>query len=203
MDPIPIRYTRGERAFTHKRGDAGFTLLDFWAWAYSDIHNNTTRGAVAEFIVAMALRLDKQIPRDAWSKYDLEYRSTGIEVKSASYHQRWYQAKQSGISYKIPKTLGWEAETNKQEQQARRQADIYVLSLLAEKDRAKVDPLELEQWRFWVIPTRFFDSRKRSQHSITFNSLLREVGEPLKFSQVKQAVDQIIDARHPDSESGA
>lgn len=198
MDPIAIQYTRGDNAFICQGHEIGVTLLDFWAWAFSDIHNNTTRGIIAEFIVAMALQMDKHIPRDAWSKYDLEYRSIGIEVKSASYNQRWYQAKHSSISYAIPKTLGWDAEINKQDQEARRQADVYILSLLAEKDRSKVDPLDLEQWRFWVLPTQFFNDRKRSQHSITMGSLLREVGNPIRFTEIKHDVDTIIDRRSPE-----
>lgn len=197
MDPIPIQYTRGEKTFICQRQETGLTLLDFWAWAYSDIHNNTTRGIIAEFIVAVALGIDREIPRDAWSKYDLEYRSFGIEVKSASYHQRWHQAKHSSISYRIRQTRGWEADTNKQDKEARRQADIYVLGLLAEKDRSKVNPLNIDQWSFWVVPTLFFNSRKRSQHSITVNSLLREVGGPIRFSDIKQAVDRIIDRHSP------
>ena len=106
MDPIPIQYTRGEQAFLCEGQDAGFALLDFWAWAYSDIHNNTTRGIIAEFIVAMVLGMDTETPREAWSKYDLEYRSVGIEVKSASYNQRWHQTKHSAVSYRIPKNSG-------------------------------------------------------------------------------------------------
>lgn len=203
MDPIPIRYSRGECCFVHRGSHAGFTLLDFWAWAYSDVHNNTTRGIIAEFVVAMALGIDREVPRDAWSRYDLEYRSVGIEVKSAAFHQRWYQAKQSTVSYKIPKTLGWTADTNRQDKVARRQADVYVLSLLSEKERSKANPLDLDQWRFWVIPTCLFDNRQRSQHSITLNSLLREVGEPFEFSGLKQAIDRVIDAQYADGRRGS
>jgi len=31
------------------------TLLDYWAWAHSDIMGNTERGKIAEYIVAMAV----------------------------------------------------------------------------------------------------------------------------------------------------
>jgi hypothetical protein len=33
----------------------GVVLHDFWAWSYSDLINNTQRGALAEFIVAEAV----------------------------------------------------------------------------------------------------------------------------------------------------
>ena len=90
MDPIPTEYTRGRNPFVVNGTASEYTLLDFWSWAFSDVLTNTTREMLAEFIVAMALRIDIKKPRDGWAKFDLTYRNHGIEVKSASYHQRWY-----------------------------------------------------------------------------------------------------------------
>jgi hypothetical protein len=110
MDPIPIKYNRGDIPFLIRESPIGYTLLDFWSWAFSDVITNTIRGMVAEFIVALALEIDIRIPRDAWSKFDLSYRDHGIEVKSSSYYQRWYQKSISKISFNIPKRQGWEAK---------------------------------------------------------------------------------------------
>lgn len=58
MDPIPITYASPTQPF-HRSGSASkLTILDFWGWAYSDCINNTTRGVLAEFLVAAALDLD-------------------------------------------------------------------------------------------------------------------------------------------------
>jgi len=35
-------------------------LLSFWQWAYSDLIGNTERGALAEYIVACALGINKK-----------------------------------------------------------------------------------------------------------------------------------------------
>ena len=35
--------------------DAGIAVEDYWKWAYSDLLSNTSRGAMAEFIVRSAL----------------------------------------------------------------------------------------------------------------------------------------------------
>jgi hypothetical protein len=193
MDPIPIKYTRGDTRFLIEGGPSEYTLLDFWSWAFSDVLTNTVRGIIAEFIIATALKIDIKKPRDGWSKYDLAYRNKSIEVKSASYHQRWYQRNISVISFNIPKRRGWDANTNELDIEPKRQADIYVLSLLAERDRAKINPLNFDQWKFWIVEKSFFDKRKRSQHSITYNSLLREVGEPISYSKLKDAIDSLIE----------
>jgi hypothetical protein len=101
MDLIQIKYTRGETPFIINGVPSEYTLLDFWSWAFSDILTNTMRGIIAEFIIATALNINIKNPRDGWSKFDLVYRNLGIEVKSAAYHQRWYQEKLSNISFNI------------------------------------------------------------------------------------------------------
>lgn len=193
MKPISIQYSRGDNPFKINDGPSKYTLLDFWAWAFSDVLTNTTRGMVAEFIVATALGIDIKKPRDGWSKFDLIYRNIGIEVKSSSYHQRWYQKSLSSICFIVPKRKGWDETTNKLDIESKRQAAIYVLSLLAEKDRDKVNPLDIDQWQFWIIPTLFFNDRKRSQHSITYISLMKEIGNSISYNQIKSAVDSLID----------
>ena len=192
MEPIQIKFASGDESISSKNLGVQASLKDFWAWAYSDCLNNTTRGVLAEFIVALALGIDVKKPRDAWAKYDLEYNGIGIEVKSASFHQRWAQKKLSSIQFHIPATRAWTATDNSMEDEARRQAALYVLCLLSEKERSLVNPLDLDQWKFWVVPTIFFDRRKRSQKSITYNSLIVEKGEPIQFSRLKSSVDEVL-----------
>jgi hypothetical protein len=195
MDPIPTEYNRGDNPFIIKDAPSKYTLLDFWSWAFSDVLTNTTRGMIAEFIIATALEIDIKKPRDGWAIFDLTYKNHGVEVKSASYHQRWYQQRLSTISFNVPKRKGWDANTNKLDPISRRQADIYVLSLLAEKHRENVNPLNIDQWEFWVVDTSFFDNRSRSQHAITLNSLLKEIGEPIPYGQLKIAIDELIEEK--------
>ena len=51
---------------------------DFYAWAYGDLFTNTTRGVLAEYIVATALGLH-ETKRVAWNQYDLEIDGAGID----------------------------------------------------------------------------------------------------------------------------
>ena len=64
-----------------------------------------------------------------------------------------------------------------QSRESKRQADVYVFALLAHTDKTTIDPFNLDQWRFYVLPTAALDGRTRSQHSITLRSLEKLGGE--------------------------
>ncbi len=46
------------------------TVCDYWTWAFSDVLGNTERGVLAEYFVALALKVD-HTPRKNWLPYDL------------------------------------------------------------------------------------------------------------------------------------
>ena len=162
----------GAEAFHEGGRPLAFTVRDFWVWSVSDLMSNATRGRLAEFVVAKALGIPAGAVRDEWGAYDLvTANGIRIEVKSAAYLQSWQQRKLSNIQFKTKKTLAWDRDTNRQAKVARRQAQVYVFALLAHKDKSTVDPLEMDQWEFYSLPTAALDERKRSQHSITLKSL--------------------------------
>lgn len=57
---------------------------EFLAWAYDDLLTNTTRGVLAEYIVAKALGIGDTMRRE-WDKHDLDIDGVGVEVKSVAY----------------------------------------------------------------------------------------------------------------------
>jgi hypothetical protein len=63
-----------------------------------------------------------------------------------------------------------------------------VFALLAHQEQATLDPLDLDQWEFYVLPTAVLDARERSQHSITLPSLKALHGEPVTFEGIAGAV---------------
>ena len=67
---------------------------------------------------------------------------------------------------------------------AKRHADVYVFALLAHTDKLTVDPLNINQWEFYVLPTTALDERKRSQHSITLKSLEDLSGGKVDYVQL-------------------
>jgi len=185
-----MRKTGAER-FREGGKELGFDVLSFWQWSMSDLVSNVSRGRLAEYIVARALGLASEGTRDEWAAFDLLTPSgVKVEVKSAAFVQSWPQRALSPVSFVVPKTRAWDAEANVQAREARRQADVYVFALFAHVDKATVDPLDLGQWRFYVLPTSVLDARKRSQHSITLRSLEGLAGPAVEYSCLRDAVER-------------
>lgn len=166
-----------------------FELCDFWRWSMSDLVSNATRGRLAEFIVAKALLISTDTVRDEWGSYDLKTpEGIKVEVKSAAYVQSWHQSKLSHIGFRTPKTLAWDAETNQQDREPKRQADVYVFALLSHREKPTLDPLNVRHWQFYVLPTAVLDARTRSQHSITLPSLEVLAGGCVQYEELRSAV---------------
>ncbi len=64
----------------------------------------------------------------------------------------------------------------------------YVFALLAHEDKATINPLDVSQWRFYVLQTSALNARARGQHSITLRTLERECRECVSFDQLAAAV---------------
>lgn len=139
---------------------ADATILDFWRWGFSDILNNTKRGTLAEFIVATALGSEAPTT-DVWAPFDVSAPwGAKVEVKASAYVQGWQQRRPSRISWSITKSIPWSDELGEWIGDTPiRSADVYVFCLLHERDRERVDPLDLSQWSFYVVPTLVIDAQ--------------------------------------------
>ncbi len=183
----PERKT-GSELFHSGNRELDFDILSFWRWSASDIVSNATRGVLAEHLIANAIGAADGV-RDEWAPYDLEDpRGISIEVKSAAYIQSWKQERLSSIIFNCPKTLAWDPETNRLGTEKRRQAKVYVFALLACKDQTALDPLDVPQWEFYVVPTVLLNRRERSQHSISLKSLRDLHDEPVAYDGLRDAI---------------
>ncbi|MFC1783678.1 hypothetical protein ACFL02_08855, partial [Planctomycetota bacterium] len=154
LPPIKSQRKSGRESFLYNGRKQKAILIDFWRWSASDLISNATRGILAEFIVAMALNQHKKI-RSEWDAYDFTTKEgLKVEVKSAAYVQSWYQNDFSKISFSIRPTKAWNIETNKQEEEQKRQADVYVFALLKHLEQETINTLDLNQWTFFVISTK-------------------------------------------------
>lgn len=159
---------------------------EFWEWAYDDLLTNTTRGVLAEYIVAKALgTLDRK--RVEWDNYDLRVDGIGVEVKSAAYVQSW-PARPSTIAFGIGPTKGWDASTNTYAASAGRSADVYVFCLLNGTDRERVDPLDVTQWTFYVLPTSVIDREVPMQKRIGLRPLIALGPQQCTYDDLKDAI---------------
>lgn len=128
---------------------------------------------MAEYIVATAIEAKNEI-RIEWYAYDLvTEEGIKVEVKSASYLQSWEQRDLSKISFDISPTKAWLRESNEYDSDVKRQADVYVFCLLNNTAKVTVDPLNIEQWKFYILATKTLSKEKGIQKSIRLNSLLK------------------------------
>lgn len=187
----PARKT-GDEPFRLQAAPIESTLIDFWRWSMSDLVNNTMRGVLAEYIVATALGIPTDGTREAWASHDLKTPGgLKIEVKSAAYVQSWFQLRLSTIQFKVTKRKPWDADTGEMQTEKTRFSHIYVFAVLAHRNKESINPLDLDQWEFYVLPTQALDRRIRSQHSITLPSL-NSLTKPVSFIHLKDTVEQII-----------
>lgn len=180
----------GTEKLTFKERELKYNLLDFWRWSISDILSNTTRGRFAEFIVGATIGLKPDNIRDEWAAYDLiTENGIKLEVKPSAYIQSWNQKKYSTISFSIKPARYWDTKTNILSKTSKRYADVYVFCLLKQKDQSTIDPLKMEQWEFYILPTFKLDNYERSQSSITLNSLCK-LTKPIDYENLKNEIEK-------------
>ncbi len=167
----------GKERFSHGPKKFSQDLLSFWQWACSDIRSNTWRGLVAEYIVALAVGCEK-IPRKEWGPYDLKTpEGIKIEVKSSGYWQNWRQP--GGVS-KI-QFSGID----------KRKAQIYVFCVFGDKNERTVEPLNLEKWTFYVLPTTALDKLKKSRQKKQKTIVLKALETKLEDDLLRCKIDEL------------
>ena len=191
LPPIKIVRKTGDEPFVGFGDGKSLTLRNFWQWSVSDLVSNATRGILAEYLVACALGLNRDV-RNEWDAYDLET-ETGlkIEVKSAAYIQSWFQRKLSLITFSIRPTLAWDYKTNLQAKVKKRQADIYVFCLLHHKDKDTINPMDLSQWTFYVISKNQLENVHPERKSITLGKLIKLSPKECSFGGLKETISSI------------
>jgi hypothetical protein len=185
---VAIRKSGRER-FREGANELDFDLLSFWQWSTSNLLSNAARGIVAEYIVARALDVDFEGVRDEWAAYDLSTKDgIKVEVKSSAFLQSWYQERLSRVSFVVPRTRAWDPSTSAMDELPVRQADVYVFALLTHQDKQTVEPLDVSQWTFYVLPTSVLDGRTRSQHSITLSTLCKLCNRAVGYHELLAVV---------------
>lgn len=178
-------FKTGDEPIGGASNSTGLTLLDFWRWSGSDVLSNAPRGELAEFLVGHALDAIHS-PSEAWASYDLETRDgIRVEVKSAAYVQSWCQNKLSQIRFGIRRTL--DEEWTKRD----RHSDVYVFALLAEKDKGKIDPLDIGQWEFYVVATRELNRECEDQRSLGINGVRELARGVVPYAELEARVKAV------------
>jgi len=161
MDQSPVRARVPVAAFPEpSRTDAlsgdevlapGIRVRDFWAWGFSDLRLNTTRGLLAQFLVARALG-DERATDEGWGNFDvLTPDGIRVEVKSSAYIQSWRQDRPSRIVFGGLTGHEWSDDAGWGEARTVR-ADVFVFAIHTCQDAARYDMLDLSAWEFRALP---------------------------------------------------
>ncbi|NDV12726.1 hypothetical protein [Crenobacter caeni] len=189
LESLKFNQCKGSERFIHNCNGNEKSVLDFWKWAYSNLAANNLRGHLAEFIVASDLDVTQQ-PRIEWDDYDL-LTKTGkrVEVKSAAFLQSWNQSKLSTIKFNISPSHPYNNKTGTRSDPVVRNSDVYVFCLLAHKNKQTLNPINLEQWDFYVLSTQTINQRLGPQKTITLNSLLKLKPAKCSYGEIEKTID--------------
>ena len=192
LPAIKVSRKNGNESFHDNEKTIPFNLHSFWQWSSSDLVGNTLRGMLAEYIIASAVGSEKGT-RTEWDAFDIETPDKiKIEVKSSAYIQSWSQSKLSAISFGIQPTKGWDAKTNTYSSQRVRQSDIYVFCVHAHKDKSTIDPLNIDQWAFYILPTKTLNKVVGNQKFITLSSLKKLNPIKANYGSISATVKQLM-----------
>ena len=188
---------RDERAWlkpsgvAHLQGGERFVGLDamvadFWRWAFSDLCDNTTRGILAEFLVAQAVG-DQRDLRIGWDNFDaLATDGTKIEVKCSAFLQSWSQKQHSKLVFGRLSAREFDAARNEYSPDARVRADVYVFVVQTQRIADAYDVLDISQWEFWVVTADLI--RERAGKTVGINWVRKHATGPLPYSELGEAI---------------
>lgn len=182
----------GKEEFNLNGKPVGFNMLDFWQFAFSSIYD--IQGEIAEFVVARALEIDVPHNKELWTLYDIDYRGTRIEVKETSYYHPWNEDGKVSQSRKFGITMANSSyEKPDEPNRLERQNDIYIFCVVNGDTRETSNPLILDNWDFYVVPTSVINEKCKTNKSISLKRIQQLGFEPISYDKIKVEVDRIID----------
>ena len=186
---IPVVWKKDWREIFVMDGQPlNFALVDFRWWWFSNLVTNNLRWILAEYIVATAVWAD-HTPREERDAYDvITPEGINIEVKSASYIQSREQRTFSVPSFSIRPTQ-WRDDVVWRQWEKKRQADVYVFCLLAHKDQATINPLDLSQRVFYIIPTQILNEQCKSQKTLSLSRLQKMWFTPVQYPKIADTIN--------------
>ena len=180
-----------------KTGDEPFTgisktLIDYWQWAHSDIVSNSERGKLAEFLVKCAVNSPDPL-RTEWDAVDIVTpNGVRIEAKSSAYLQAWKCEKLSKIQFDIAPKKSWDSKTNTYYETVGRNSDVYVFCLFSCQNPQIANPMDVGQWKFYILPTAVLNEKIPAQKTIGLSSLLKLGAKEVMFNDIETTIKNIL-----------
>lgn len=180
----------GDELFTLKGVETDLSILEFWRWHFSKIYDLQSK--FAEYIVGKALGLTEAQNDENWTLFDMMYKGKRIEVKETSYYHAWQTDEEPkskrrvfGITKAYDKYKDSTSSLN-------RQNDIYIFCLNTGETRETSYPLELDNWKFYVISTEMINKECGDAKTVSL-SRLKKFAKSVEYSELKATVDELID----------
>jgi len=166
-------------------------VTDFWRWGYSRLMADVTRGVLAEFIVARLIGSDMTNPGSPHREFDFRTASGHkVEVKSSAYVQDW-----NTRTATVPSFGGLKGKTYldsddyyESKTEPEYHSDIFVFCVLKEKDADTVDPLNLEQWDFYVLTRSALEGAGRP-NSLSLSQICKLKAIACTWRELKSCVE--------------
>lgn len=179
-------------------GEPAFSVLDFWRFSYSQLLGQSE--TIAEFLVCQSLGIEKAENVNYWTAYDLSYKGKRIEVKATSYIHPWNRRVSNTRTFSIaPSNNAYWSELPGQRESPRlaRQSEIYVFCLNTERNTKNPQPLNIDNWEFYVVPTYRINAYcerngNPNQKTINLTVIKRIVGQATKFGELKETIEEAI-----------
>ena len=184
----------GKETFVFNGEAVDFSFLDFWRFHYSNIYD--LQDKIAEFIVSKALGINKAQNDQYWTLWDVSYRDKRIEVKETSYYHSFN--KEGKVSkqrvFGITKANGSYDLAKSGNSEFCRQNDVYVFCLNIGDTRESSNPLNLNNWEFYIVPTAVINEKCGNNKSISLGRIKSFGFSAKRYNEIKAEIDTIIDA---------
>ncbi len=167
----------GNEHFSLKDTCTDLSIQELWKWYFSDLID--IKSKVAEYLVTKALGFSKPYNTGYWSAHSIVYRGRRLEIRSASYMKSIYDI---NPSMKYVRHIDIRVKD----------CGVYVFCLLPGKTKEEADPLKIENWKFYVIPTWYIHPECGCNSSITMSKVQRLVKQS-DYADLKADIDRITD----------
>ena len=131
--------------------------------------------------------------KNGWTLWDITYKNTRIEIKSTSYYHSWRNdgkvSQQRTFGITMSHTV-YQDNTSELE----RQNDVYVFCLNTGDTKEESNPIVLDNWRFYVVPTTTINRLCGKNKTISLGRLKQLTGKPngIGYGELKDAIDSAI-----------
>ena len=75
----------------------------------------------------------------------------------------------------------------------KRQADVYVFCLLNHKDQETVNPMNLDQWTFYIVKTSELDDKLGDVQQLSLSRLLKIEHIECCYEDIRTRIDGLVE----------